>query len=400
MRIALFICFCWLLLSCGSEDRRQARIPEIPEPGDTSRNRATLVALTRAINQSSPASAYAKRAALYLSMGKVQEALEDIDEAISRNGNVGSYYLVRAQVLRALQQPGKAFESAQRAEILGVDTPAMYTLLGDLLQQQNQFERAQLYITKALQMAPYEGEAYYFAGLMAAKQGDTTLALKQYQQSLKLKPRYLETYNQLASVYRVKGDLNTALRYNEQGLVYFPENPQLHYRRGLIFHNMGGLDSALVSYQRAAALQPNMFQAYFQAGLVYHYLRNYPLALTNFQRVQQLKPQYPRVDYFIGHSLEQTGQLDAALASYNIAIRLNNLDQEAQVGIWRVQRRKSGRLYDSYMLDRSVVTESDQQPSAPVLDTARVRISTIQPKTRLSTGGDSLRTLKTIGPNK
>ncbi|GAA4421570.1 hypothetical protein GCM10023187_57570 [Nibrella viscosa] len=399
MRIALFICFCWVLLSCGSEDRRQARIPDIPEPGDTSRNRATLVALTRAINQSSPASAYAKRAALYLSTGRVEEALDDIDEAISRNGNVGSFYLVRAQVLRALQQPAKAFESAQRAEILGIDTPAIYTLLGDLLQQQNQFDKAQLYIAKALQMAPYEGEAYYFAGLMAAKQGDTTLALRHYQQSLKLKPRYLETYNQLASMYRAMGDLNTALRYNEQGLVYFPDNAQLHYRRGLIFHNMGGLDSALVAYQRAATLLPNMFQAYFQAGLVYHYLKNYPLALTNFQRVQQLKPQYPRVDYFIGHSLEQTGQLDAALAAYTNAVALNATDQDAQAGVWRVQRKKSGRYYDGYLLERSAAAETDPQRPSPVLDTARVRIMTIQPKTRLSTGGDSIRTLKSIGPN-
>ncbi|UFH52481.1 tetratricopeptide repeat protein [Spirosoma sp. KNUC1025] len=160
-----------VMLACGNDDRQGAYIPDFPKPGDSSRVEGALRALTRAINQSSPASAYAKRAVILLAMGRVSEALSDIDEAISRNDNAGPYYLTRAQILRALRKPDQALQNAQRAEILGVDTPELYTLQGDLLQQQNQFDKAKLYVAKALQMAPYDGEAYYFNGLMAARQG-------------------------------------------------------------------------------------------------------------------------------------------------------------------------------------------------------------------------------------
>ncbi|QJW92331.1 tetratricopeptide repeat protein [Spirosoma taeanense] len=383
-------------MSCGRDNRQGARIPDYPKPGDSSRTEGAFRALTVAINQSAPASAYAKRAAILLTMGRVNDALADIDEAISRNDNAGLYYLTRAQIFRALQQPGKALENAQRAEILGVDTPELYTLQGDLLQQQNQFNKARLYVAKALQMAPYDGEAYFFNGLMAAKQGDTAQALELYQQSLRLKPRYLETYNQLASIYRSLGNRNAALAYNEQALQYFPDNARLRFGRGLIYHTSGELDSAMACYQQTVKLQPSYYQAFFQIGLINQKYRNYFAALTNYQRVQQLRPQFPRIDTYIGYCHEQTGQYDAAIAAYTKATQQNAADRQATAGLWRSQRRQyAGNSYNSLILPNKPA-----EPVAPArtrLDTTRVRITTIQPKARVMTSeSDSLR--RTIKP--
>lgn len=385
-----------MLAGCGTSDRQQARIPALPQANDSARTEAALQALTRAINQASPASAYAKRAVLFLSAGRVKEALDDIDEAISRNGNAGPYFLTKAAVLRALNQPAKALDVAQRAEILGVDTPELYTLLGDLLQQQNQFGKARLYVAKALQMAPYDGEAYFFNGLMAAKQGDTVQALALYQTSLRLKPRYLPTYQQLASVYRSLGNLEAATTYNEQAVRYFPDNAQLQYNRGLIYQTAGKLDSALTAYQQATRLLPGLVQAVFQSGLIYQKVRSYPLALANFQRVQQLQPQFPRIDFYVGSALEQTGQWESAIAAYAKAMQLDPTDQQAYYGYWRSQKRQYAPAYGSY-LSAPVAEPYPSVRTGPVLDTNRIRISTIQPKSRLSTRSDSMsRTVKPL----
>ena len=88
MRYHLLI-LSFALFACGSDNRQTARIPDFPKPGDSSRAEGALRALTRAINQSAPASAYAKRAVVRLEMGQVSDALADIDEAISRNDNAG-----------------------------------------------------------------------------------------------------------------------------------------------------------------------------------------------------------------------------------------------------------------------------------------------------------------------
>lgn len=383
--VALIMAF----VGCGADPRQQTRIPPLPTASDSARTTAALNALTRAINQSSPASAYAKRATLYLSINRPKEALSDIDEAIGRNNTEGSYFLIRAQVLRALKLPQRALDNAQRAEILGADTPELYTLLADVWQQKNQFAKARLYLAKALQMAPYDGEAYFFNGLITARQGDTTQALALYQQSLKLKPRYLETYNQLAAVYRSLGDLGSALAYNGQAILYFPDDPQLTFGRGMIYQAGGRLDSALTFYQQTVRLDPQYYQANFQAGLVLQRWRAYTQALTNFSRVQQLNPQFPRIDTYIGQCHEQLGQYEQAVASYTKSTQQNPGDQQAVAGIWRSQRRMySPNRYNSVLLPDESGATGPTDPAATPTDT-RMEIPTIQPRNQLSTKPDS-----------
>ncbi len=386
------ICFVALMIvfvGCGADPRQQTHIPALPMGSDSSRTEAALRSLTRAINQSSPASAYAKRAKIYLETGRPKEALSDIDEAISRNNTEGSYFLIRAQVLRTLKLPQKALDNAQRAEILGADTPELYTLLADVWQQQNQFAKARLYLAKALQMAPYDGEAYFFNGMITAKQGDTSQALALYQQSLKLKPRYLETYNQLAAVYRSLGDLGSALSYNEQAIRFFPNDPRLTFGRGMIYQAGGRLDSALTFYQQTVRLDPLYYQANFQAGLVLQRWKAYTQALTNFSRVQQLNPQFPRIDTYIGQCQEQLGQYEQAVASYTKSARQNPTDQQAVAGMWRAQRRMySPNRYNSVLLPDEESAAGATDPAATPTDN-RVDIPTMQPRNQLSTKPDS-----------
>ncbi|OIN59532.1 tetratricopeptide repeat protein [Arsenicibacter rosenii] len=385
------------LVACGDNERRQARIPPLPDWADSSRSEATLRALTRAINQSSSPYAYAKRAALYLSMEKRQEALEDIDEAISRNANVGSFYLIRSQVYRLMKQIPKALENAQRAEILGVDTPELYTILGDLYQQQKQFGKARLHIARALQMAPYDGEAYFFQGIITAYQGDTGKAISLYEHSLSLKPRYLATYNQLSNIYRALGNIEQALAYNEKASTYFPDNAELWYTRGLTLQSGGKLEEALGCYRQTVKLQTNYYQAHFQSGLIYQKWKSYFPALANFQKVQQYKPDYPRIDTYIGQCQEQVGQLDAAIASYTKASQLDPGDQLAVAGLYRAQRRQMGYYYNS---QQTTGGTDNNTPAINPADTARLRIQALPSRTRIPSRGDSInRTIKPIGQN-
>ena len=404
MRYILILLVIATLVSCNNGNRQFSRIPPLPQTSDSAQTASTLRALTRAINQSSAATAYAKRAVVLLSVGRTAEALADIDEAISRNNSTGFYFLVRAQVMRALNKPDQAFIDAQRAEILGVNSPELFTLIGDVLQQQAQYPKAQLYVAKALQMAPYDGETLFYSGLMAAKQGDTTKALAQYQQALQLKPRFLPTYNQLTAVYRSLGDLNTALVYNQKAMQYFPVNAELLFQRGMIYQYAGRADSALIAYQQTVKLQPDYVQAYFQAGLIFDRFRNYGLALINFEQVQKRKPTFPRIDFYVGHGAEMTYQWDRALAQYTSALQKDPTDPAAQAGLWRVQRRQAqaSASYNDYLLNPTSPETGlleDPIPRTPgrrTLDTNRIRIAPIQPRTRIQSMNDSTFKVKQI----
>ncbi|WP_266366207.1 tetratricopeptide repeat protein [Tellurirhabdus rosea] len=380
-----------LLTGCDDDARRQARIPLVPGNSAEIRNQKALEALTRAINRNAPASAYARRAALFLENGRLNEALSDIDEALDRDDDVGRYHLIKAQILRGQHKLDDALESAQRAEGLGVNTPELYVVMGDLLQQKKQFDRARLYLAKVLQMAPYEGEAFHFNGLVAARQGDTVRALNQYARALSLKPRYLDTYTQLTSIYTALGDLQTALNYNQRAITYFPQNAQLYHGRGLIYHRGYQLDSAARYYQRAIQLQPDLYAAHFQLGLVYLKYKAFGQALRHFEEVARGKPDYPRVNLYLAVALEYTGQLDRALELLTKESELNPYDYQVRSGLWRVQRKQYG--YYGGNTQPEEFTKEEETPTRPgsVLDTTRVRIRTIQPRSRFSVSNDSTR---------
>jgi len=380
-----------LLTACSNDSRRQIRIPAVPKNSAEIRNESALEALTRAINRSAPPSAYAKRAMLHLAAGRTAEALSDINEALDLEDDIGRYHLIKAQILRARRQIDAALESAERAEGLGVKTPELYLVMGDLVQEKKQYDRARLYLTKVLQMSPYEGEAFHFLGLVAARQGDTLTALAQYERTLSLKPRYLESYKQLTAIHAVQGNAEQALEYNRLALQYFPNNPDLIYNRALTFHRAYRLDSAYRYYQDAIRLEPGMYRAHLQLGLISQKWKLFGPALRHFEEVQRLKPDMPRLRFYLATALEQTGQLERALEYYTQESDANPGDYLAKNGVWRVQRRLDYGAYGSLTIPGELGNKAytTVKPAAP--DTGRVRIMTIKPRTRFGMPGDSIK---------
>jgi tetratricopeptide (TPR) repeat protein len=148
-------------------------------------------------------------------------------------------------------------------------------------------------------------------------------------------------------------------------------------------------------------LQPAYYQAYFQVGLINQKYRNHYAALANYQKVQQLRPQFPRIDTYIGYCHEQMGQYEQAVAAYTKATRQNPADRQAAAGLWRSQRRQYAGSYNPLFLPNTPAEPVTVEQKRTELDTSRVRISTIQPKARVSVSeSDSLRrAVKPIGQN-
>ena len=190
------------LWGCSNDTHQITRIPPLPSDDATKRIRVGIDYLTNVIRRA-PRSAvnYHKRAELYVALRDYDRALEDIEQALDISPSNGLFLLTHARILRQLKKYDEALASARRAEVLQQDTPELYVLLGDLTQQKRQFRQARLYLAKALQMAPYDGEAYFYTGLLDARQGDTLSGIALMQRALDLKPRFLPAYVELTSIH-------------------------------------------------------------------------------------------------------------------------------------------------------------------------------------------------------
>lgn len=337
-----------------------------------------------------------KRARIYLDQEKYDLAESDIDAAIDLKDNVGEYYLLRAKVRHELNKTDQALEDAQRAEVLQQDIPELYILLADLNQEKNQYREAQNYLATALNMAPYEGDAYYVKGMLQSKMSDSLTGLDNLKYALSLNPRMLRAYQQISSIYSNLGSKREALRYNQMAIDRYPARAQLHMERGEIYQRAANLDSAMFAYKKTILLDSTLAPVYNQIGLIYLKWKSYFGALAAFEKTLKNQPGFPEANYLAGYCLEKIGNDDRAAEYYTAEIERNPDDLTAQSALARIQYRKQ-RQYDPAGI--FATQKKTAVPRAPVvvprtLDSLKVKIKTIQSRRTIDMGRDSVMKIK------
>ncbi|HEV7349545.1 tetratricopeptide repeat protein [Telluribacter sp.] len=376
------------LVSCQSDARNATRIPPTPsEKLKSNWQKDAIDALTNNIRRKIDLdNSYFKRARIYFENEQYDLAINDINDAIENKDNVGDYYLLRGQVNRELNNLDAALQDAQRAEALQQVSPELYILMADILQEKKRFREAQNYLNRSLQMAPYDGSAYYVKGMLQSRIGDTTASLGSFKQAIDLNPRLLRAYQQNIIINNRLGNLNNALYYNNLALKRYPKDAILHFERGQFYNALNKSDSALLSYNKAAALDPKLTEAYFQSGSIYLKWKMHDAALKAFEKVKNNQAEYPQINYLIGVTLERMGYDDRASEFYKMELEKSPENQLAYAGVVRLQRREMGQY-------STPSAREPAQPSAPtrILDTNRVQIRTIQPRRSIDMGTDTTR---------
>ncbi len=392
--IRFLLCLAALLMAlsaCQSDARNNTRIPPIPS-SQVKKNwqRDATAALSNLIARRIDLDInYYRRARIYYDQEKYALAEADVSQAITLKENVGEYYLLRGKVNREMGETDKALEDAQRAEVLQQDLPELYVLLADLMQEKKQYRDSQRYLATAMQMAPYEGNAYYVKGMLQSKMSDTIAALASLRHALALNPRMLRTYQQISLLNTRRGNHDVALQYNKLALKRYPDNAGLYLERGEIYQNNVRLDSAFLFYRQATQRDSSLVRAHFLTGSIYLKWKSYFAAIKSYENVLKYRENFPEASYLMGVCYERLGNDDKAAEYYTLEISRNPDDALAAAGITRIQNRKM-RKYDPAGLFTS--QQDAKAPRLPVprtLDSSRIKITTIQPRRTLDLGRDS-----------
>lgn len=388
------------LWGCSSDARQQTRIPPSPSDDEVKRAKIGVEYLDNIIRRNPRSAAnFHKRGELYMVLRNFPAALEDVNEALDISPSNGLYLLTKARILRQLKRYDESLAAARRAEVLQQDTPELYILLGDLTQQKKQYRQAKLYLAKALQMAPYEGEAYFYNGMLDASQGDTLSAIALMQKALELKPRFAPAYIELTSIHTRLRDYEQARYINNQGLKYFPKESALHYTRGLSYSTQKRLDSALICFRKAILFDSTNYVADFQAGAIYLKWNSLPQAVKSFQKVIRYNPKYPQVNFMLGTAYDRMGNLEGAVEQYGLAAEIDPGDWRSKGRLYRAQQRKY--YLDTYgtlpPASPEVATESEEESSPTQerpLDPERIPLQVLTPRLEIKTKIDTARNLK------
>lgn len=335
------------LLSC-SGSQNPDKIPDIPIE-NTYSEKMNLKALEAAIakNPGDPENYYSK--ALILQKEQNHEAaLKDINMALSLDSSQGKYYLALATSQRALLQIQPAMKAAMRAEALGLKLPEVYVTQGEIQLILRDYEKASKNFNKALKVAPYYAEAYFYQALLLNETGDTALAIKNLQTAIEQDPEYIDAYNQLASIYFGKRNYSLGRQYLQSGLRFGPNNAMLNYNMGMYYIYQGQKDSANTLLRRAVVLDKTLYIAHYNLGQFSFTAGNFREAASHFQAAINANPIYAPAWYYLALSQEYQGQVGAAIESLNKVLEINAEYVEAAIKeIGKIRKRQEDGRADT-----------------------------------------------------
>ena len=135
--------------------------------------------------------------------------------------------------------------------------PGPYTVLGNLMARNQQFEEAFEWYTEAIQRDPENVSVYILRGNVVRASRNLESAIDLYQDALDRFPENEQILYELAWAYRLKDQESEAIRAIEQA-VTIRSAPSVEYllRAGLIYEWAGESEKALSMYERVLILEP------------------------------------------------------------------------------------------------------------------------------------------------
>lgn len=156
------------------------------------------------------------------------------------------------------------------------------------------YEFAQLYFGKAMEVAPNEPKLYFNRGL-------THYAARKFAASL--------------------DDLNKTIQLN-------PAFRNAHWIRAKLKYDMDDNAGAIADFTEAIRLDPGNDSLYFNRGLAYFYTNDYPAAIKDIDKAIQLNPNQPQYYFDRGDVKEMAGDEDGTCSDWLKAKEMGYISPE------------------------------------------------------------------------
>jgi tetratricopeptide (TPR) repeat protein len=289
----------------------------------------------------------------YLKAGKLDLALQEYDEALSRNPhlsrvhmNKGIIFLRRKEYARAekefeleleknpqedrayndlaavyltLKLYDQAIQTAQKAIELKVYYPEAYMNLALAYKGKGDYLKAKVVVESGLRNVHPFPEANYLLGEIYQAQGEPDSARQAYEKVLSLNPFSDIAYN-----------LETLSSKKDLEEEYKDIKANTYFNLGTIDVQQGEIDLAEFHLKKAISLKPDFAEALANLGTLYSNTRRFSEAITQLQRAINLDPQNEVYHYNLGLAYAKNNQLEEAKEEFEQSLQIDPNFKEAQ----------------------------------------------------------------------
>jgi tetratricopeptide (TPR) repeat protein len=231
---------------------------------------------------------------IYLSAGRIDQALDRFNDALRLDPGFALSYSNRGNALVTRQQYARAIEDYSAAIRLKPDFAAAYFNRGNACASEHRYDEAISDYTRALKLQPDLLDAYLcranlynnFAGRFSAE------AIADCDAALTIDPHCVSALNARGNALVLSGRHEQAVADYSRAIALDPSLPHSFYNRGNAYGNLHRYDDAIADYTRAIQLSPDFAVAYNNRGIAYAFLHNARQAIADYTQALQLKPTY------------------------------------------------------------------------------------------------------------
>ncbi|AFM04140.1 hypothetical protein Fleli_1741 [Bernardetia litoralis DSM 6794] len=317
-----FLVIFYFLSACQSDTKQFVEtLPPLPDSVTIAISNQVQF-LNKQIEQSekteNTAHYYYKRASLYLSSGKENIALDDIEKAISLDSTKSNYYFALAQAYQQRNELQKVLKAAKKAINLGFTDLELYRLYAYSAFNQKKWSESLSAFEEIANRTGERKETLYYQGMIWNHKNDTTKAISFLRKAIKKDSTYLPAYIEVIKTYNQSELPRNAWKetqiafektnfYSSRKIVSTSDSKiyaQLSLQYGNTWKNLRKRDSSIVWYRKAIKQDSTLDEAALQVGLYMFEKKYYPQAEYYFNKVIQQKPSQKTANYFLGFLYE------------------------------------------------------------------------------------------------
>ncbi|MGA2353649.1 MAG: tetratricopeptide repeat protein, partial [Terriglobales bacterium] len=211
---------------------------------------------------------------------------------------------------------------------------------GSVFFQRGYMEQAAASFQTALCDDPQSAEALYGIGSVYLDQQKTAEARESFERALKLRATYPDTpansWNNLGLLAAREGHTDEAIRDFQQALKLSPDHMIALVNLGSAYRQQKRWDDARKTYEHALEINANDAEANYGLGMVFAQNNDTARAFDSLQRALQLRPLYPEALNNLGILYLRTDRRDQAVTTFEQCIRLAPTFDQAYLNLARV----------------------------------------------------------------
>jgi beta-lactamase regulating signal transducer with metallopeptidase domain/tetratricopeptide (TPR) repeat protein len=233
-------------------------------------------------------------AALKEDVRRLKEDVRRLTDKIEQDPTDASAFLARGLLRRTLGELDKAIEDYDEAIRLDPKNSHARVGRGETWGEKGDSEKELADFDEAIRLDPKNSVFYGSRGGAWENKGEWDKALADYDEAIRLDPKNETAYASRAYIWRTKGDLDKALADYDEAIRLDPKNSHARVGRGETWGEKGDSEKALADFDAAIRLDPKASEAYIGRGHAWLDKGEYDRALADFNAAVRLDPTIPK----------------------------------------------------------------------------------------------------------